>query len=278
MRAKSVPDSGQALTLLTAAYLHVPARRLRALLQGKEAALAEWAAEDPSRKVAHARHRAREALYRLTHSHASLVTSADAAYPAGLLDLHDPPAFLTVRGVLPVTGIAVVGTRNASDIAQAFARGFSSQCAHAVISGLARGVDAAAHRGALEANVPTVAYVATGLGVTYPPEHLELEQAIVAAGGAIVSERLPGEPAVPWAFIQRDRLQAAHARAIVLVASELDGGAMHTMRFARELQRRRFAVTGGDFAFAGNAAAIAQGAQPLPPSPQEAVKVLHRVI
>ena len=276
MREKS--GAAHSLVLLTAAFLHVPARRLRGLLRGEEAALAEWAAADTSRKVAHARHRAREALHQLERLRAAVVTINDAAYPAGLLDLPDPPAFLTIRGSVPAGGIAVIGTRNATPPAQAFARDFARACGVPVISGLARGIDAAAHEGALDGGAPTAAYVATGLGLTYPPQNAQLEEAIVAGGGAIISERLPGEPVTSWALVQRDRLQAAHASAVVLVASELDGGAMHTMRFAQELGRARYAVTGGDFSFAGNAAAITHGAQRLPPSVEQAVKVVNSAL
>jgi DNA processing protein len=129
-----------------------------------------------------------------------------------------------------------------------------------VVSGLARGIDAAAHRGALAAGAPQVAYVGTGIARTYPPEHAGLAEEIVAGGGAVASDRLPDEGVTGWALTQRDRLQAAHARAVVLIESEIGGGAMHTLRFARELGRVRFAC---DRAASGNRAALADGAIPL---------------
>jgi DNA processing protein len=125
---------------------------------------------------------------------------------------------------------------------------------------LARGVDAAAHRGALAAGLPQVAYVGTGIARTYPPEHAELADAIVAGGGAVASERLPDENVSRWALTQRDRLQAAHAAAVVLIESDVGGGAMHTLRFARQLGRPRFACISGA---SGNTAALADGAIPL---------------
>lgn len=264
--------------VLTAAFLHVPPRRQRALLHGQDGALAEWAEQDTSRKVTHARHRAREAAERLRKLGAHLVLCTDPEYPPGLHDLHDPPAFLAVLGSLQPGGIAIVGTRDASDIAQKLAFDVAKSCGRTVVSGLARGIDSAAHRGALEAKLPTIAYVGTGLGVTYPPANKPLEEAILAAGGAIVSERLPDEPVAAWSLVHRDRLQAAHARAVVLIASEADGGAMHTMRFANELHRPAFAVAGGEFAFSGNAAAIAQGAHAVAPAASEIVKALARSI
>jgi DNA processing protein len=131
------------------------------------------------------------------------------------------------------------------------------------VSGLALGIDAAAHGAAIEAGVPTIAYVGTGLGVTFPPEHASLEDAIVAAGGAIVSERLPDAAVTSRALVRRDRLQAAHARCVVLVESDLRGGAMHTMRSAMRLGRARYAVLprAGDPMTEGNERAIADGAR-----------------
>jgi DNA processing protein len=264
------------LLLLTAAYLHIPNRRIRALARDQDRDLREWIAVDSSRKVAHARHLAREALMRLTQLGAHFAVIGDALYPAGLLDLDDPPAFLTVRGILPDGGIAIIGSRTPPPQAEQFAHELATMCDVPVVSGLARGIDAAAHRGALEANRATIAYVGTGLGVTYPPEHHELEEALVAQGGAIASERLPGEPVTKPALAHRDRLQAAHARITVLVASEIDGGAMQTMYFAKELGRPRYALEPREGpAYAGNARAIAEGAVKIPHNLRAALKSLQ---
>jgi DNA protecting protein DprA len=271
--------SHEQLALLTAAYMHVPARRLRALARGEDSSLKEWLESDSGRRVAHARHQAREAAHTLSALGAFLITIAEARYPEGLRDLDDPPAFLTVRGNLPSRGIAIIGTRTPPEPARLFAREFSGRFGEPVVSGLALGIDAAAHRGALDARIPTVAYVGTGLGVTYPPEHRALEEQIVSNGGAIVSERLPGEAATKSTLAHRDRLQAAHARAVVLIASETDGGAMLTMRFARQLGRPRFAVAAyGDRCYAGNAQAHADGARVLPFNVERASRELHEFI
>jgi len=262
---------------LLAAYLHIPARRLRSLARGEDPSLKEWLEGDSARRVAHARRQARESAQRLASLGASIVvTIADARYPHGLRDLDDPPAFLSVRGSLPLGGVAIVGTRTPPALAQEFAREFAARLGEPVVSGLALGIDAAAHRGALEAGVPTVAYVGTGLGTTYPPEHRALEEEIVARGGAIVSERLAGEPVTKSALAHRDRLQAAHARAVILVASETDGGAMLTMRFAKQLGRPRFALAVyGDRCYAGNAQAHADGARVLPFDVDRALSALQ---
>lgn len=265
--------------LLAAAYLHVPGRRLRSLARGEDQALKEWVAAESARKLAHARHQAREAAQRLAKIGASLVTIRDSAYPKGLLDLDDPPAFLCVRGSLPEGGIAIVGSRTPPPEALEFAHQLARECGMPVVSGLAAGIDAAAHHGALAAGLATIAYVGTGLGITYPQEHRALEEEIVARGGAVASERLPDEPVTKSALVHRDRLQAAHAVATVLVASEIDGGAMQTMRFAKELGRARFVLDGqGSAQYAGNVQARADGAIALPCDVAAALKKIRTTL
>jgi DNA processing protein len=192
---------------------------------------------------------------------ARILTPDDADWPAGLSAAPNPPAFLTVRGPLPPGGVAVVGAREAGESACAFARELAARLGRAVISGLAPGIDAAAHRGALDAGLPTVAYLGSGLSARYAPEHGELAEAIVAGGGALAAEQSPLEEATSWSLRQRDRLQAAHAGAVVLIVSEIEGGAMHTLRFARQLGRARFALAD---AASGNRRALLDGAAALP--------------
>jgi len=189
---------------------------------------------------------------------------SDDEYPPGLGDLRDAPSVLYVRGRLPRAGVAIVGSRHVDEEAEQFAFELARSLGHPVISGLARGIDAAAHRGALAAGIPTLAYVGTGIDRTYPPEHRELESAIVEAGGGIASEQPLGSAASPATLVQRDRLQAAHARAVVLISSEAEGGAMHTMRFARELGRPLFALAARGARDEGNGRAIGAGAHALP--------------
>ncbi len=261
-----------ALVLLAAALLRVPARRLRALALGDDGALRDWIANESATRLAEARRDARLALARLEALGARVVSLAALDYPRGLRELSDPPPFLCVRGALPVApwraGTAIVGTREADGRALDAARALGQSVPGPIVSGLARGIDAAAHEGALAAGTPTYAYVGTGLGVTYPPEHAELEARIVAAGGAILSEYLPDEAVTRWSLVRRDRLQAAHAAAVVLVQSEADGGAMHALAAARRLERPRFAFEApageGMTRYAGNVRAIAEGAVALP--------------
>ena len=272
----------EALVLVSAAaLLRVPSRRIRALALGEEGALRDWLANESALRLAEARRDARLAAERIEACGARLVSLADRDYPGGLKRLKDPPPFLIVRGAWPrspqADGIAIVGSREADPEASAFARALAARVAAPIVSGLAYGIDAAAHEGALAADKRTIAYVATGIGVTFPPEHAELEARIVAAGGAIASGAIAGGNRGRLGVVKRDRLQAARTlqRSFSCRVS-LDGGAMHTMRFARDLDRPRFALTPRDGdAYAGNARALAEGARELPWDPDKAALLLR---
>jgi predicted Rossmann fold nucleotide-binding protein DprA/Smf involved in DNA uptake len=246
------------LPLLAALRLRVPLRTLRALVAGDNAALRKWLAAESAWRLAEARRDARLDLAALEALGARIVTPADSDWPPGFADLPDPPAFLTVRGTLPRDGIAVIGARDVAEEERSFARTLAAALQRPIIAGLAPGIDDAAHRGALDAGQPTVAYVGSGLARAEDPA---LADAIVAAGGAVASEYGHAADATIWTRRRRDRLQAAHARAAVLVVSDADGGAMHTMRFARAYGRDRFAL---DVGASGNRIALADGATPLP--------------
>ncbi len=186
---------------------------------------------------------------------------------------------LFVRGRLPKPGVAIIGSRTPPPEATLFAYELASRIREPIVAGLAPGIDAAAHRGALAAGTPTVAFVGYGFGCTDSPELAELATAIVKAGGAIATLLPPGTPVSEESRIERDRLQAEHARAVVLICTEIEGGAMHAMRFARELGRLRFAVTppprsARSARWAGNLRCMAEGAAPLPFDVEEAVAVL----
>jgi DNA processing protein len=188
---------------------------------------------------------------------------------------------LYVWGRLPKDGVAVIGSRTPPAEAAEFAYRLAFNLNEPIVAGLAPGIDAAAHRGALAAGTPTVAFVGYGFGRTDPPEHAELAKAIVDAGGAIATLEPPGTPASEESRIARDRLQADHARAVVLVCTEIAGGAMYTMRFARDFGRPRFAVSPPMEAahpeeWAGNRQCIEEGATPLPFEVDAAISVLAR--
>src|SRR5205823_873449 len=138
----------------------------------------------------------------------NLVGLSDPDYPARLKQIHDPPARLFVNGQLPSEPmIAIVGSRHATPYGRRTAQRLARDLSDAgvvVVSGLARGIDASAHRGALEGRSATVAVMATGLDRIYPPEHAELAQAI-AASGAVITEAENGTLPLPGRFPVRNR-------------------------------------------------------------------------
>lgn len=169
-------------------------------------------------------------------------------WPAGLDDLPDAPSRIRVAGRLPpiAAAVAIVGTRHADVEALAFARALACDLASAgatVISGGARGVDRAAHEGALDAGRPTVAVLATGFDLAYPSGHAALF-ATIADTGALVTEASDGTPPLPPLFLQRNRLIAALAETVVVVQAPARSGALSTAAWARRLGRRLFAVPG----------------------------------
>jgi DNA processing protein len=172
----------------------------------------------------------------------------EAAYPPLLAELADPPPVLLARGnpgVAARPAVAMVGARNASAAARAWAREVSRELASAgfaVVSGLARGVDGAAHEGALEAGA-TVGCVAGGVDVAYPPEHADLQNRI-AAGGLVVGEMPPGVQPQARHFPRRNRLIAGMAQATVVVEAALGSGSLITARIAGEAGREVMAVPG----------------------------------
>jgi DNA processing protein len=178
---------------------------------------------------------------------AEVVTLADAGYPQPLREIPDPPLALYVRGKVPEhVAVAVVGTRNPSSDGEYVAHRMAADLAAAgvcVVSGLARGVDASAHRGALEAGGPTVAVLGCGVDVPYPAGHEELA-ARVALHGAVVSEYPPGTPPAKHHFPSRNRIISGLSRAVVVVEATLRSGALITADLALEQGREVFAVPG----------------------------------
>lgn len=179
-----------------------------------------------------------------------LVTMGDPAYPARLLDLADPPLVLYVNGQagrLQAPSLGIVGARHATAQgvrnAQAFASAFSD-AGLTVVSGLALGIDAAAHAAALEGPGGTVAIVGTGVDIVYPARHHKLAHQIVDAGGAIISEFPLGTPGLPNHFPRRNRIIAALARGVLVVEAAERSGSLITARLASEIGREVFAIPG----------------------------------
>jgi DNA processing protein len=172
--------------------------------------------------------------------------------PPLLASIHDPPVGLFVRGsgdleLLARPAVAIVGARACSGYGAVVARRLASELARAglvVVSGLARGVDAEAHRGALDGGGTTVAVLGCGIDRDYPAAHVELARRICDAGGLIVSEYAPGVEPAPWRFPARNRIVAGLCAATVVVEARERSGALITADLALEEGREVLAVPG----------------------------------
>jgi DNA processing protein len=182
-----------------------------------------------------------------------LVCRHHADYPSSLNDLDSPPAVLHAGGeparlnaALSAPTAAIVGSRNpspyGSDVAQALARGLGA-AGVTVISGLAFGIDAAAHSGALAGGGPTVAVLAGGVDVPYPAGHRVLYERVARSAG-VVSEMPVGYRAFRWCFLARNRIIAALADAVIVIEATPSSGSLLTAALARALGRRVGAVPG----------------------------------
>jgi DNA processing protein len=178
-----------------------------------------------------------------------VVTLADAAYPRRLLEIPDPPALLYVKGRPELLGrpaLAVVGSRQATAQglinAESFARAFSD-AGLTVVSGLALGVDAAAHRGGLAGAASSLAVLGTGADIVYPARNRELAHEL-AARGALISEFPLGTRALPTHFPRRNRLISGLALGCLVVEAAADSGSLITARLAAEQGREVFAIPG----------------------------------
>jgi DNA processing protein len=193
---------------------------------------------------------AAEALREASADGTRFVTSFDPSYPPQLHDLCDPPPVLYYRGhpkPLHARVVAVVGSRAATPYGRTMATSIAGDLAAfsaAVVSGLARGIDACAHRGALGAGAPTVAVLGSGIRALYPPYHRQLAREIETQGGAVLSEFPPSLPARPHQFPMRNRIVAALANATLVVEAGFKSGALITARLAADVGRLVFAVPG----------------------------------
>jgi DNA processing protein len=197
---------------------------------------------------------------------------SDPGFPPLLRAIHDPPPGLFLRGeqepaLLARPAVAIVGARACSAYGRQIARGLARELAAAglvVVSGLARGVDAEAHRGALDASGPTVAVLGCGIDRDYPAANRELARQ-VAATGLVVSEYAPGVEPAPWRFPARNRIVAGLCAATVVVEARERSGALITADFALEEGREVFAVPGEitSALSAGSNALLRLGATPL---------------
>lgn len=198
-----------------------------------------------------------------------VLTLGDPRYPAELLQMADPPLLLYVMGdlqaLLHPQKLAIVGSRNPTPQGEANARQFAHALGEAgvcVVSGLALGVDGAAHEGALDADAPTIAVVGTGLDRVYPKRHLSLAHRIVVKG-ALVSEYPLGTPPLAPNFPRRNRIIAGLSQGTLVVEAAVASGSLITARLAAEQGREVFAIPGSIHApqSRGCHALIRQGAK-----------------
>jgi len=194
---------------------------------------------------------AAEAEWRLVGAQgANLITFGCAAYPERLKEIYDPPPVLWVRGdanLLARPAIAVVGTRHPSPYGSGIAEMLSRDLAARgllIVSGMARGIDSCAHRGALAARMATVAVWGTGIDVVYPKENKKLAEEILTLGGAIVSELPMGTFPAPQNFPRRNRILSGLSIAVLVVEAGENSGTRVTARCAAEQNRDLFAVPG----------------------------------
>jgi DNA processing protein len=197
-----------------------------------------------------ARKAAEEEMTRVLEAGGAILTPSDEAYPERLKEIYDPPAVLWIRGdveQLARPGIAVVGTRHPSTYGVGMAEVLSRDLAArrlVIFSGMARGVDTAAHKGALEARGKTVAVWGTGIDVIYPKENKRLAEQIVECGGAIVSEYPLGTFPAPQNFPVRNRILSGMSVGVLVIEAGEHSGTRITARLAMEQNRDVYAVPG----------------------------------
>ncbi len=218
---------------------------------------------------------------RLERRGVRLVLAGDPNFPPLLREIHATPHALYVSGtfVFSPPTVAIVGTRRATReglrIAHDFAHGLTDQ-GIGVISGLALGIDGAAHRGALASGKrPTVAVLPCGLDYTYPSAHTALARDIVSSGGAVISEYPFGTPALPFHFLERNRIVSGLSHGTLVVEAPARSGALVTARLATEQNRDVFVVPGplNNPNYTGSHGLIRQGAA-LVTSPAEICEAL----
>jgi DNA processing protein len=198
------------------------------------------------------------------------LTPLDSRYPSRLRALRDPPASLSTKGgaLESACVVAIVGSRDATIEATAFARSLATELARAgvvVASGGAHGIDAAVHRGALDASGRTWVVAGTGCRHCFPPEHAELFDTIAAGPGAVLWPFAPDSVARPGFFLTRNRILVSLADAVVVVQAGARSGALHSASSARRLSKPLWVVPTPPWTrgFDGSHQLLDEGARPL---------------
>jgi DNA processing protein len=212
--------------------------------------------------------RAEEALRRAERVGARILRFTDPQYPASLREIRDPPLLLFARGkeIPPdIPLVAVVGSRNPTEygarVAEKIGRGLASRGV-GVASGMASGIDSAAHWGSLKGNGFSIAVLGTGIDVLYPDTNARLFERLIEKG-SVVTELVPGTPPEPWNFPNRNRIISGISRAVVVVEATMRSGSLITASLALEQGREVFAVPGSvdSFKSTGPHFLIKQGAR-----------------
>ncbi|HEX8926830.1 MAG TPA: DNA-processing protein DprA [Terriglobales bacterium] len=232
MRELHCPAQLFALTLTELEGLRFPADAAQFIFDGK------------------ARRAAEEEAAQFAKKDVKLITLASPEYPERLREIYDPPPVLWVRGdasLLARPSIAIVGTRHPSpygmQVAEMLARDLSARRL-LIVSGMARGIDTCAHKGALGARVPNIAVWGTGIDVVYPKENRKIAEEILAVGGAIVSEVPMGTFPAPQNFPRRNRIISGLSIGVLVVEASENSGTRVTARCAAEQDRDLYAVPG----------------------------------
>jgi DNA processing protein len=193
---------------------------------------------------------AQQECAKAAEARAKIISLSDPEYPQRLKEIYDPPVILFVKGsidVLAQPGIAMVGTRHPTPYGSGMAERLSTDLAArslVIISGLARGIDTASHRGAVAAKGKTIAVLGTGIDVMYPKENTRLTEQIVALGGALITEFPVGTPPTPQNFPIRNRIISGMSAGVLVVEAAEYSGTRITSRLALEQNRDVYAVPG----------------------------------
>lgn len=194
---------------------------------------------------------------------------SDQGFPERLRNLPDSPLFLFQRGPdFTGTAVAIVGTRTCTTYGRRLAERYGAAISNAgwsVVSGLAKGIDGAAHQGSLRGPAPGIAVLGSGVDVWYPRQHCKLGESLLEAGGTVWSEAPPGARPLGWRFPPRNRIISGIAHAVIVVEAGVKGGALVTARIALEQGRDIFATPGdvGRYSSLGCNLLIRDGAFPV---------------
>ncbi len=183
-----------------------------------------------------------------------IINQNDEGFPFLLKEIQNPPSRIFVAGELPDDSpagnrlkIAIVGTRKATSIGKALAKNLAKELAElgiVIVSGLAMGIDSAAHQGALEAKGKTIAVLANGLDKIYPSQNEGLAEKIIESGGALISEYPEGVPSYPNQFLERNRIVSGLCAATIIIEAPERSGSLATAKFAIEQGREVFVIPG----------------------------------